>query len=52
MRPLRIAPNPMVTMMTEMIGSPIIGLKMRGSMTIPKTMAKTMVIAKAIQKGT
>ena len=48
MRPLRIAPRPMVTMMTEMTGSPIIGLKMRGSITIPRMTAKTIVMIKAI----
>jgi hypothetical protein len=48
MRPLRMAPNPMVTMITEIMGCPIIGLRMRGSMTIPRRTAKTMVMAKAI----
>ena len=46
-RPLMITPNPIVTIMTEIIGSPMSGLNMRRSTTIPRRNANTRVRIKA-----
>ena len=43
--------RPIVTMMTEMIGSPIIGLSTTICRMTPKASMKTSVIGKPIQKG-
>ena len=42
----------MVTMMTEMIGSPIIGRRMMSWIRMPKINMKTSVIGMPIQNGT
>ena len=42
----------MVTMMMEMIGSPIIGRRIRRSMISARTTEKTIVRNRAAQKGT
>ena len=47
MIPLRITPNPIVTMITEMMGSPINGRSMRRSTRIPSTTANPSVRTKA-----
>ncbi|MBA7714466.1 hypothetical protein ES703_123491 [subsurface metagenome] len=47
MTPLRITPNPMVTIITEITGSPISGLKIRRSTMIPRTTAEARVRIKA-----
>ena len=51
MSPFRIRPRPIVTMITEMIGSPISGLRISRSTKIPRIMAATRVRKRAKEKG-
>ena len=48
----RTRESPMVTMMMEMTGSPIIGRRIRRSMISASTSPKTIVRQSAAQKGT
>ena len=48
----RTRDSPMVTMMMEMIGSPIIGRRISRSMISARTSEKRIVSSSAAQKGT